>query len=270
MEDRQSFHDGTKQPLENASQYEQIKDRLVTSGVPIEAVDIDVADFEKWLNEFSQVKKFYRSMGDVCVEKCLEHYLAYRYLDLTPEDVYIDIASAGSPWANILSKRHIRSFRLDMVFPEGLHGNDIGADAGNTGLPDDHATALSAQCAYECFMGDSDVRFVQEAGRILRSKGRLVIVPLYLDDTYFVATSPFCDQREVVIDQKAKRVWRDDEYKVPFSRHYSPESFAERIYRNLPEGLEGKVFYFRNVPQVINHFPGQRVYCYFLFFGWKG
>ena len=88
-------------------------------------------------------------------------------------------------------------------------------------MPDDFASVLSLQCAYECFMGDADIRFVEEASRILDKKGRYGIAPLYLADIHFVSTSPYCNQAEVVIEPEARKVWKDDKYKVPFSRHYS-------------------------------------------------
>jgi hypothetical protein len=229
-EERQSCHDHTQQPFNNRGLYADLKDRLVANGVPVEEVDIDVSDFECWLEDFSEIKKNYQRMGEVFVEKCLEHYLAFRHLKISDNDLYIDIAAAGSPWADILNKRGIKSYRLDMAYPEGIHEVNIGADAGNTKLPDGFASVLSAQCAFECFMGDADIRFVSEATRILNEKGRYGIVPLYLDNTYFVATSPYCNQQDIVIESEAKKVWRDDRFKAPFSRHYSPESFWERIY----------------------------------------
>ncbi len=81
-----------------------------------------------------------------------------------------------------------------MVYPEGIHGINIGADAADTNLPGAFASAMSAQCAYEAFAGDADIRFVGEAARILDHGGRYAIIPLYLDDTYFIATSPYCSQ----------------------------------------------------------------------------
>ena len=90
-------------------------------------------------------------------------------------------------------------------------------------------------------------------------------MPLYLADVHFVSTSPYCNQAEVIIETEAKKVWRDDEYKVPFSRHYSPESFAERIYSRMPEDMEGKILYFKNLDQVMKYYPEQRVYCFLMF-----
>ena len=172
-------------------------------------------------------------------------------------------------------KSEIRSQRSEVrsqfrpFFSEGVNGIDIGADAGDTKLPDDFASVLSLQCAYECFMGDADIRFVEEASRILDKKGRYGIAPLYLEDEYFVSTSPFCDQFYVKIKPSARRVWRDDEYRVLFSRHYSPEVFSSRVYSRIPDGMEVKILYFKNLDEVMKRYPGQRVYCFFMFIGQK-
>jgi len=265
-EDRQSFYDHTKDPLGHIGFYEGLKNRLLSAGVRVEPVDIDIPDFERWLTDFPDIKRFYENMGDVFIEKCLEHYLAFRHLKISASDTYIDVASAGSPWARTLNAQTgVQTYRLDLSYPKGINGTDIGADAGDTGLPGGFASVLSLQCAFECFMGDADVAFLKEAGRILNDQGRYGIVPLYLEDQYFVCTSPYCNQAEVIIEPGARKVWRDDEYKAPFSRHYSPESFAERIYSRIPGNMSYKVLHFENLDEVIRHYPGQRVYCFFMF-----
>ncbi len=264
--ERQSCCLHTQDPVGNTSLYARLKDRLLVAGVPVNEVEVDVNDFEYWLNDFPEIGTFYRNMNDVYIEKCLEHYLAYRFLHITRNDRYMDIAALSSPWADILNKRGTKSFRLDMAYPAGIHGNNIGADAGDTKLPDGFASVLSAQCAYECFMGDADIRFVKEAARILTGKGRYGIVPLYLEERHLVMTSPYCNQRDVIIEPGAGRVWRDDGYKVPFSRHYSPESFYSRIYSVIPASMTGKVLFFRNLPEIMKHFDGQRIYCFFMFY----
>lgn len=264
-EDRQSYYDLTKNPLGNLSLYSKLKDRLLAVGIPVEEVDIDLSDFEHWLEAFPEIRKYYESMGDVRVEKCLEHYLAFRHLNISKNDVYIDIAASESPYASILNKKGLKAYRLDLIYPRGIHGIDIGADASSTELPDGFATAMSAHCSYECFMGDADIRFLSEADRILNRKGRYGIIPLYLDDTYFISTSPYCNQKDIKIESEARKVWRDDKYRVPFSRHYSPEAFQKRIYSNLPKNMKGKVLYFRNLRDVIKHYQGQIIYCFFMF-----
>jgi len=233
--------------------------------VPVEEVDIDINDFKSWLNNFSKIREYYLEKGDVFIEKCLEHYLAFSYLKISDNDTYIDIGAAGSPWSEVMNDRGIKSYRLDLSFPEGINGTNIGANAGDTKLPNGFATVLSLHCSFECFMGDADISFIQESNRILDGEGRYSIIPLYLEDEYFVSTSPYCDQSIVKIESAAKRVWRDDEYKVSFSRHYSPESFHERIFSRIPEDMKGKLLYFQNLQEIMKHYPGQRVYCFFMF-----
>lgn len=265
QEEKSSYYDHTKNPAENIKYYKGLKDRLVNTGITVEEISVDIADFEKWQELFPKLISFYRKTSEVYLEKCLEHYLPYHHLNITPNDVYIDIASAGSPWAEILNSKLRGSYRLDLSCPKGVHGINIGADAGDTKLPDNFASVLSLQCAYECFMGDADILFVKEASRILNDQGRYGITPLYLDDEYFISTSPFCDQSDVRIEPEAKRVWRDDIYRVPFSRHYSPESFFSRIYSHIHDNMSGKVLYFKNLDEVMNHYSGQRIYCFFMF-----
>jgi hypothetical protein len=95
-EERQSFYDHTKDPLGSINFYEGLKERLLLAGVPVEAVDIDIPDFERWLSDFPEIRRYYEKMADVFIEKCLEHYLAFRHLKISDNDVYIDIAGGGS------------------------------------------------------------------------------------------------------------------------------------------------------------------------------
>lgn len=264
-EDRQSFYDHTKDPVGDRPVFVRIRERLSAAGVPVEDVDVDIPAFKQWLTEFHEMPAFYRKLQTPTIQKCLEHFMVHRLLDIKPGDVYLDIAASGSPWARFLRQRGIEAYRLDLDYPKGIHGIDIGADAANTGLPAGFATALSAQCAYNCFMGNADVRFLAEASRLLRPGGRCAIIPLCLDDTYFVTRSPFMLVPNFVSDPESRCVWRDDEHRVPFSRHYSPEAFASRIMSQLPADLEGRVLFLRNLVDVGREFPGERLYGYFMF-----
>lgn len=266
-QERQSQMEGTGRPLENLERYKAIKERLDAAGITVEEAVIDRPDFDRWRSRFSELTRFYRGSGDVFIEKCLEHYLVFRHLGLSPKDTYIDVAAAESPWAGILQRNGVPSYAMDLVYPRGIHGRQIGADAGDTGLPDGFCTALSLQCAFECFMGDADIRFIKEASRILAPGGRFAIVPLYLEDQYFITTSPYVDQEKVAIDPGAKRVWREDGFREPFSRKYSPEVFLRRIYQNLPSGIRATVLYFSNLGEILRYYQGQRIYSFFMLLG---
>ena len=263
---RQFSCDHTIDPLKHQRFFVKLKDRLIHLGIAVEQETIDLVDFEYWLQLNPEIKRSYLSYGDVIIEKCLEHYLTYRYLGMDQKDVFIDVAAAGSPWAEILNKKNIRSYRLDKAYPPGINGLNIGADACDTKLPDNICSALALHCAYECFMGDADTKFLKEAGRILSEKGRMAAIPLYLEDKFFVVTSALCDQKKVFVDEGALKVWRDDQYAVPFSRHYSPEFFLQRVYSNVPEDMTAKVIFFKNLDEAAKRYPGQRIYCYFMFF----
>jgi len=260
-EKHQSYYDRTRN-------LEELKKRFLNNGIPVEEMDIDINDFENWLDSFPALQKHYSHMGDVVIEKCLEHYLTYNRLNIRTEDIFIDIAACGSPWANILRNSGVKSYRLDMTYPKGIHGIDIGANAADTKLPSNFASVLALHCAFQCFMGDSDFLFIREANRILKKDGRLGIVPLYCDHTYFVLTSPYYDQQFVHIETGAKRVWRDDKYQEPFSRYYSPEVFAQRIFSELGN-MKGKLLFVGNLGELLKKYPGQKVYCHFMFYGQK-
>ena len=85
---------------------------------------------------------------------------------------------------------------------------------------------------------------------------------------YFVKTSPWCDKRFIQVEPEAKWIWRDDQWREPFSRHYSPESFVERIASRMPK-FEKRILFFTNIQELSTHYTGQRIYCYFMFKGEK-
>jgi SAM-dependent methyltransferase len=151
---------------------------------------IDISEFEVWLKEYPEVVSYYDKLGDVKIEKLLEHYLTSKHLD-AGRGVYIDIAASGSPFSDAVGQHTgCKAYCQDLVFEKGIHGNRIGGDAGEMPVPDDFADVMALHCAFECFQGDADIRFVKEAGRVLKNGGRFGIIPLYLDDIYFVKTGP--------------------------------------------------------------------------------
>ena len=262
--DRQSQYDHTLDPLAHLPLFGSLKDRLVAAGTPVGEMRIDLADFEAWRRSVPGLDRFYRSFDDMHIEKCLEHYLVDRLLGLKAGDRYLDIASAGSPWASELRQRQVEAYRLDLIYPDGVHGMEIGANATATGLPDGFATALSTQCAFELFHGDTDLRFLHEADRILAPGGRLAVLPLYLDDVYFLLQSPYALPPPETAEPEATVVWRDDHFRAPYSRHYSPEAFAQSIHRRLPAGLDARVYFISNLEELMQAHPDQRIYCFYV------
>lgn len=262
---RQSAHDLTKSPRDNASVFETLRNRLERSGVPVEEFEIDTEAFATWAAQYPEIEEQNRNLGDVSVEKSLEHYLSHSVLTPQPKQVYLDVAASNSPYAMRLRARGVEAYRLDVAYPPGRHGYDIGADATNTGLPDAFADCMALHCSFECFAGDADIRFLAEAKRMLKPGGTCVILPLYLGKEHNVVSSPYCPDGATpeTADPEGLFLWRDDPYHVPFGRTYSPETFAQRIHNALPEGLRGRVRYAKNMLPLMQQHPGQRIYCFF-------
>jgi len=256
---RQSYHKQHRDVKQLVAQFRSLH-------IPIEDKTIDVADFMRWMEDFRELTDRYQKMGNVCIEKCLEHYLAAALLGLKPGDNYIDVAGSASNFAEILRKRGINAYKLDIAYPKGIHGIQIGADAGNTQLADRSIQGMSLQCAFECFEGDADIRFIQEGQRILKPGGRVVITPLYVDSIYHNITSSLCDQSQIRFDDGALKVWRDDQYKAPFSRHYSPQAFRDRILKQINPDHTYKIIHYTNLDELRKVFPGQVIYCDLLFY----
>ena len=252
--------------VESLSNINDLANRFENLGLKVVRLKIDIQDFERWLNEFKEIMDFYKDYKDVSIEKPLEHYLTMKYLNISKKDIYIDIAACASPFAEIVEKNvGSKSFIQDLIFKKGINGNKIGGDAGDMPVPDNFADVMTLHCAYECFRGDSDIRFIKEAGRVLKTGGRLGIVPLYIDDVYFVKTGPKCDKRKIKVESEARWIWRDDQYDSgPFSRHYSPESFKNRIIDNIV-GMNCELLFFTNLDELSDRYEGQKIYCNFMF-----
>ncbi len=261
----QSVYDHTKNPRGNLDFYADCAKRLAQAGVPVDHSRIDLQLFSDWLERHPGLWAHYKSSGTAQIQKCLEHYLTASLCDLKPGQRMVDIAAANSPWAVILREKGINAYRLDLGFPEGVHGIDIGADATHTGLPDGFADALTLHCAFECLEGDADVRLFREADRLLASGGMIALTPLYIDDIHFVMTCPELTLSEHAVEPEAMLLWRDDPWKVPFSRHYSPESFGRRIYDRLPPGMKGRVIFLENLEEAMTHWQNQVLYAFFTF-----
>lgn len=260
---RQSRFDGTQAPETRLDYYASLRDQLEQAGVPVVDAPIRLSAFRAWLRRFAVLDRFYRRFNDIWIEKCLEHYLVDRELGLGPNDIYVDVASAGSPWARVLRHCGVEAYRLDLIYREGRNGINIGGDAVRTGLSDGSVRSVSIQCAFELFYGDTDRVFIDEVARILHPGGLGAVTPLYLDDAHFVLHSPRSLPPQGSEEPGAVRVWRDDGVRAPYSRHYSPEAFVARIASRLPADLGCRVVYTPNLGEVMAAYPGQRIYNFF-------
>ncbi len=241
-----------------------IESELLQAGIPVIHHKVDLADFKKWMDApFKSLKEYYSVAPQISIQKCLEHYLSFKYTAPEAGSTIIDIAACGSPFANILNSLGYDAYCLDMAYPPGINGKQIGCDASNTGLPEAFASSLILHCAFECFMGDADKLFLKEASRIMKKGGKLCITPLYLSRVHINQSSPLCLQDSIIIDQEAKKVWRSDVWNAPFARHYSPAIFYSRVYSGAPTDMNVQVVRIDNLEE-ISCFFGFNIYNRFM------
>jgi hypothetical protein len=199
-------------------------------------------------------------------EKLMEHWLASVILGLdrySPQDVYVDVAAATSPWAKTLRERkNISAFAIDL--------SEIGSDFKNlpyyrienataTSFADESVKGVSLHCAYELFLGDDDTKLVWELARILKPGGKAVILPLYMHTHYCAYSTPdyfgkgFCDPG-------AKEYVRFDLTGIPSSRKYDVAKLKERVLDHIQAaGLRYQLYVLRNKETY-----GQGIYCHFI------
>jgi SAM-dependent methyltransferase len=211
---------------------------LKAGGFEVVDFRIDLPDLQSYL-----ARARYDRFPDYCgtdigrlPEKTLEHYLAAKLLELSPQDVYIDVATSDSPTPEIYHELYgCKVYRQDLTYPYGVHGNKIGGDAANMPVPDGFATRMSMHCSFEHFEGDSDMRFIREVGRVLRPGGKLCIVPFYLRNRYVVQTDP-------CVYSKGSVQFEDDAFLCctkgwghRHGRHYDVTHLKTRIVPNLDD-----------------------------------
>jgi hypothetical protein len=247
------------QPILWDSYYSALRDPKVEGDIPqnqevedyvvrelkaknLDPVDLPivVSDYRQWRSkaEYEKIWAYYLKfgvMGRNLPEKSLEHYLAANLLNLTRDDVYVDVGSSGSPVAEIFHRIFgCESYMQDLVFPYGIHGHIIGGEAGNMPVKDGFASKMSLHCSFEHFEGNADIEFIREAGRVLGSGGRLCILPLYLFKEYAIKTDPTVlpigtnqFEKDAVLFC-AKNYWGNRH-----GRFYDVAHFIDRIVNNL-------------------------------------
>ena len=217
--------------------HQEITEELQRSGYEVRPYRIDVSDLHGYLARAKYAKyPAYCRGGRALIfpEKSLEHYLATKFLDLSHEDIFMDIANAGSPVPEIYRELFgCVAYRQDLVFPAGIKNGMIGGDAAQMPVPDGFATKMSLHCSFEHFEQTSDIRFIREASRVLKAAGRLVILPLYLFNEYAIQTDPIALPKGVNPFDPQARIYCARGYGNRHGRFYSIPQFTARIRDNL-------------------------------------
>ncbi len=180
-------------------------------------------------------------------EKALEHYLAAVLLELSPDDVYIDVASEASPVPEVYRRLYgCRTYAQDLSYEPGLHGNRIGGNAAAMALPQGFATKMALHCSFEHFEGNADSGFVREAIRILAPGGRLVIVPLHLNSVYSILTDPVVSVQAGTAFEEGVLLACAQGWGNPYGRYYDPPHLKTRVLDAGQPGLKFRMLHLAN------------------------
>lgn len=215
----------------------EITKELKNSGFDVIDYKIDTNDYRRYLAnaEYYKFPNYYEGGKMMSfIEKSLEHYLASKLLNLSKEDIYIDIANANSPAPEIYHKLYdCEVYRQDLIFPEGFHGNVIGGDASNMSIQDGFTTKMALHCSFEHFEGDSDMKFIREANRVLKRGGKLCILPLYLFNKYAIQTNPATLSEGKMLFESDAILYCVKGWRNQHSRFYDVPHLTTRIGGNL-------------------------------------
>jgi hypothetical protein len=206
----------------------EVESRLNQLGVTLEPFIVDWSKFQKFRETFSG--RFGR--WNKSIEKQLEYFISEVLLMPDPNDCIIDVGSWFSPYPELIRQKYgCPVYALDLSYSAGIHGWQIGGDAADMPVPDGFATKMTLHCTFEHFEGSSDTRFVHETARVLKSGGKVVIVPLYIHQRYTIWTDPSLFASKRIQPDPGAAIFRNVGWSNAFGRHYNPEAFYDRVVR---------------------------------------
>lgn len=153
-------------------------------------------EFENFLQHSGYPDEYKHRFGDYYREKLLEHYISIKLLGFNGRDVLVDIAADQSYFAEYIQKAYkAKVYRQDLIYSEGITSGIvpmIGGNAANLPFHAGEISKMTLHCSIEHFEGDSDIRFLDEAERVLSPGGKVCILPLYLGEEYHFVYDPGC------------------------------------------------------------------------------
>ncbi|HEX6800284.1 MAG TPA: methyltransferase domain-containing protein [Ktedonobacterales bacterium] len=180
---------------------ESISRQMVGQGLRVERIQVNPAEYEAFIRAAAIPEAVY---SDLYRSKLLEHFLSVQVLKPRPADVIVDVACFASPFAAMLRRLYgCQTYRQDLLFPPGIHGDRIGGNAAKLPLADASIRGMTLHNSLEHFEGDSDSLFIREAARVLQPGGSVCIVPLDMSATYSIRTDPTLRRRNLTFDERA-------------------------------------------------------------------
>lgn len=237
--------------VEKWAECNDVRSAFSEAGLSVASYRVNIQKFHKFIDDakYSQYSYYNFCKHPNAMEKYLEHYVSIDLLGFDSTDTYIDIASSNSPMPEIVHHLYgSRVYRQDLSYPEGMHGEVIGGDAGKMPVLDGFASKITLHCSFEHFEGDADIRFIRESSRILESGGKLCILPLYMHRFYAIQTDPVAYHGNIIFEEDAT-IYCARRWGERHSRHYDVHHFISRVVQNMGD-LKLKLFFVENTKEV--------------------
>lgn len=227
--------------------FDEVRKYFTRIGYPPVPFRIEAGQFKEYLSKAAYPPEKVKKYGNYFLEKSLEHFLSLQFHSLNSESKIIDIAAANSPFADIVHRIFgCKVYSNDLVFKKGVTPlNDwhvqIGSDACHLPIENDVFDLMTLHCSFEMFREDQDIKLVREAARVLKKNGKMIILPLYMNEVFHNLRDPLTQEDPLPrVDKGAKLVYRKNYHGVAFARCYSVQALYERIIRNL-KGMSLKI-----------------------------
>jgi Methyltransferase domain len=201
----------------------------------------DLSPFVQKFSDYIKLPEYagsYREYGgkDHCsfLEKALEHFLSFKITQPAPGNIFVDVGSCVSVVPEILRRYHgCDCYVQDLELPPGVHGWNVGSNAAEIPLPDASIDGMTLHCTFEHFEGKADSQFVRECARLLKTGGKAVILPLYVNLHWTNITGEIDEDKRGMIqfDDAASYFCVIPEWHNRFGRHYSSKSLLDRVLK---------------------------------------
>jgi hypothetical protein len=233
----------------NKTSTHEINRRLKEHGIHVSGYRVDTTEFQRFRHEHMDSFAHWSNS----IEKQLEYYITFKLLSFHKTDVAIDIASSYSPFPSIVrSDVGCTVYHQDMVFAQGVRGEQVGGDATELPFPDSYFSKMFLHCSFEHFEGDADTRFIIEAARVLQDGGKLLIVPLYLRDRYLIMTDPAVCNFDAIrskIDPDAQ-VRKIINWGNRFGRQYDVAALCDRVLSQCKDLFDVEIIHIENATDI--------------------
>jgi hypothetical protein len=252
-------------PHTNEENIKIVIEDLKKYGIKISETCIDVAKYQQYLRAVDYPQNYPGYYSGNLPEKSLEHFLSLTYLDLKKGERFVDIANEHAPVPTIFNKiTGCESYSQDIMFTSGINGHIIGCNASSIPTENCFFSAATALCSIEHFEGNDDVLFIKEIVRVLKSKGKIIITPLYMFSRPSIQTDPkYSIAGGVVFDDNAD-IYCADGWGNRFGRQYSPSTLYSRIIQPNHDTMDFEIIYLKNTNEI-----DKTVYCRFILVGTK-